>query len=180
MVLNFIWNIDPDIFSFGPFQLKWVTLLLVAGLLAGRKIIFFLSRKEGSSLTDAGTVFIFSLLGAIIGARLFYVAFIEPDILINKPFQIFFPFEFSRGFRFVGGNQFSMVGALTGVIIGLLIYARLKSKPFLSLLDKGFIRIDCPLDFRREPATYFNQSTSVNQRIHQPVSCLSTRLKKAF
>jgi len=163
MVLNFIWNIDPDIFSFGPFQLKWVTLLLVAGLLAGRKIIFFLSRKEGSSLTDAGTVFIFSLLGAIIGARLFYVAFIEPDILINKPFQIFFPFEFSRGFRFVGGSQFSMVGALTGVIIGLLIYARLKSKPFLPLLNKGLFVLIVLLIFARTgnlfQSEYFGKPT---------------------
>jgi len=149
MVLNFIWNIDPDIFSFGPFQLKWVTLLLVAGLLAGRKIIFFLSRREGSSLTDAGSVFLFSLLGAIIGARLFYVAFIEPDILFNRPLQIFFPFEFNRGFRFTGGSQFSMVGALAGVIIGLWIYARLRSKLFLTVLKKGLFMLMVLVIFAR-------------------------------
>ena len=137
MILNFIWNISPDIFSFGPFQLKWLTALLVVGVLAGRKLLFYIYKKEGANLDEAGSVFNFTLVGAIIGARLFYVALIEPDILFKKPAQIFFPFEFSHGFKFVGIGQFSMLGALAGVIIILLIYAKLKSRPFLWLLDKG-------------------------------------------
>ncbi len=139
MELNFIWNINPDIFSFGPFQLKWLTALLVVGVLVGRKLLFFMYKKEGAELSEVGSVFNFTLVGAIIGARLFYVAFIEPDILFNKPAQILFPFEFSPGFKFVGIGQFSMLGAIAGAIIILLIYAKLKSRPFLWLLDKGLL-----------------------------------------
>jgi phosphatidylglycerol---prolipoprotein diacylglyceryl transferase len=137
MILNFIWNISPDIFSFGPFELKWLTLLLVVGILAARKLLFFIYKKEGANLTEAGSVFNYTFIGAVLGARLLYVAFIEPDILFNKPAQILFPFEFSHGFKFVGISQFSMLGSLVGVILILLIYAKLKSKPFLGLLDKG-------------------------------------------
>ena len=141
MILNFIWNINPDMFSFGPFQLKWLTALLVVGVLVGRKLLFFMYKKEGANPGEVGSVFNFTLVGAIIGARLFYVAFIEPDILFNKPTQIFFPFEFSSGFKFVGIGQFSMLGAIAGAIIILLIYGKLKSRPFLWLLDKGLLLI---------------------------------------
>lgn len=139
MILNFIWNTSPDIFSFGPFQLKWLTALLVVGILVGRNLLFFICKKEDATLNEARSVFNFTLIGAILGARLFYVAFMEPDILFNKPAQILFPFEFGQGFKFVGIGQFSMLGAIAGVIIILLIYARLKRRPFLWLLDKGLL-----------------------------------------
>ncbi len=141
MILNFIWNINPDIFSFGPFQLKWLTILLVVGVLAGRKLLSYMFKKEGANSGEVGSVFNFTLVGAILCARLFYVAFIEPDILFNKPAQILFPFEFSQGFKFVGIGQFSMLGAIAGAIITLLIYAKLKSRPFLWLLDKGLVLV---------------------------------------
>ena len=114
---------------------------MVIGVLAGRKLLFYMNKKEGASSGEVGSVFNFTLVGAIIGARLFYVAFIEPDILFNKPAEIFFPFEFSQDFKFVGIGQFSMLGAIAGAIIILLIYGKLKSRPFLWLLDKGLLLI---------------------------------------
>ena len=139
MIINSIWNINPNLFSYGPFQLKWLTVLLLIAILVGRKILFLIHTKEGGNLNEARSGFNFTLLGAVIGARLFYVGLIEPDILFNKPSQIFFPFEFSPSFKFVGIGQFSMLGAIVGVIIVLLIYAKLKIKPFLWLLDKGLL-----------------------------------------
>ncbi len=139
MILNFIWNISTDIFSFGPFQLKWVTALLVVGILGGRRLLQYVFKKERANADDLGLLFSLVLIGAVIGARLIYVALIDSNILFNKPAQILFPFEFTRGFKFVGEGQFSMVGSLVGVIITLLIFANLKSKPFLWLLDKGLL-----------------------------------------
>jgi prolipoprotein diacylglyceryltransferase len=149
MILNFIWNSSTDIFSFGPFQLKWVTVLLVVGILAGRKMLQFAYKKEGADLNEVGLVYSLSLIGAVLGARLVYVVLIDSDILFNKPAQILFPFEFSRGFKFIGEGQFSMLGALVGVIIALFLYASIKSKPFLRLLDRGFLLVIVILVFLR-------------------------------
>ena len=74
LMKNFIWNINPDMFSFGPFQLKWLTVLLVVGVLVGRKLLAYMFKKEGANPGEVGSVFNFTLVGAILGARLFYVA----------------------------------------------------------------------------------------------------------
>ncbi|MBL7871408.1 MAG: prolipoprotein diacylglyceryl transferase [Cyclobacteriaceae bacterium] len=163
MILNFIWNINPDIFTFGPFQLKWLTALLVVGVLVARKLLFFVGSKESTNPSESRSVFNFTLAGAIIGARLFYVVFIEPDILLNKPAQIFFPFEFNPGFKFIGIGQFSMLGALVGVFIILMIYAKLKSKSYFWSLDRGVFLIAVIFVFLRAgnllQSEYFGKPT---------------------
>jgi prolipoprotein diacylglyceryltransferase len=172
MILNFIWDINPEIFSFGPFQIKWLTALLVVAILVARKLLFFICKKEGGNVGEARSVFNFTLVGAIMGARLFYVAFIEPDILFNKPAQILFPFEFSQGFKFIGIGQFSMLGALAGVIIILLIYAKLKRRPFLWLLDKGLLLMLVIIIFLRVGNVF--QSEYFGKPTDSPIGILAT------
>ncbi len=149
MMLNFIWNISPDIIAVGPFELKWVTALLVVGILVGRKLLHYIYKKEGKQVAEVGLVYSLVLIGAILGARLIYVTLIDSDILFNKPVQILFPFEFNHGIKFVGGSQFSMLGSLVGVILALLIYAKVKSKSFLWTLDKGLLLLLVALVFLR-------------------------------
>lgn len=149
MILNFIWNISPDIFSFGPFQLKWVTALLVIGILVGRRLLQYAYKKEKANLNEVGWVYSLVLIGAVLGARLIYVTLIDSSILFNTPAQVLFPFEFSHGLKFIGESQFSMLGSLLGVVFTLFVYARLKSKSFLWLLDKGFLLLIVALVFLR-------------------------------
>jgi len=149
MILNFIWNISPDILSFGPFQLKWVTALLVIGILVGRRVLQYVYKKEKANLNEVGLLYSLVLIGAVLGARLVYVTLIDSSILFDTPAKVLFPFEFSHGLKFVGESQFSMLGSLLGVVVTLLIYARLKSKSFLWLLDKGFLLLIVALVFLR-------------------------------
>jgi len=170
MILNFIWNISPDIFSFGPFQVKWVTALLVVGILAGRTLLQYVFKKEKASINEVGLLYGLALMGAVLGARLIYVTLIDSSILFNKPHQILFPFEFNRGFKFVGESQFSMLGSLIGVIITLLIYTRLKIKSFLWVLDKGFLLIIVVLVFLRAGNLF--QSEYIGKPTDSPVGIL--------
>jgi phosphatidylglycerol---prolipoprotein diacylglyceryl transferase len=149
MILSFIWNVSPDIISVGPFQLKWVTALLVIGILAGRKLLQYVFKKEGASSSEVGLLYSLVLIGAVVGARLVYVTLIDSDILFNSPAKVLFPFEFNRGFRFIGEHQFSMLGSMVGVILTLLIYAKVKGKRFLWTLDKGFMLLIVVLVFLR-------------------------------
>ena len=149
MMLNFIWNVDPKLFSIGPFQVSWLTLFLVAGVLAGRYLLISLCRKDETCKSDVKIVFNLSIIGALIGARLFYVAFIDPSILFNSPLQAFFPFDFKSGFRFTGSNGFSMPGGLAGIIIASIIYSRVKKISFQGLLDKAVILLVVVMIFLR-------------------------------
>lgn len=170
MILNFIWNISPDIFSFGPFQVKWVTALLVGGILAGRTVLQYVFKKEKANINEVGLLYGLALMGAVLGARLIYVTLIDSSILFNKPYQILFPFEFNRGFKFVGESQFSMLGSLIGVIITLLIYARLKRKSFLWVLDKGFLLMIVVLVFLRAGNLF--QSEYIGKPTDSPIGIL--------
>lgn len=170
MILNFIWNISPDIFSAGPFQLKWVTALLVVAILAGRRLLQYVFKKEKANLGEVGLLYGLVLMGAVLGARLIYVTLMDSSILFNKPGQILFPFEFNRGFKFVGENQFSLLGSLVGVILTLLIYARLKRKSFLWMLDKGFLLLLVALVFLRIGNLF--QSEYIGQPTDSPAGVL--------
>ncbi len=170
MILNFIWNISPDIIAIGPFELKWVTALLVVGILVGRKLLQYSYKKEGKHVVEAGLVYSLVLIGAVLGARLIYVTLIDNDILFNKPAQILFPFEFNRGIKFVGGNQFSMLGSLVGVILALWIYAKVKSKSFLWTLDKGFLLLLVALVFLRAGNLF--QSEYIGKPTDSPLGIL--------
>jgi prolipoprotein diacylglyceryltransferase len=170
MMLNFIWNISPDIISFGPFELKWVTALLVVAILVGRKLLHYIYKREGKAIGEAGLVYSLVLIGAILGARLIYVTLIDSDILFNKPMQVLFPFEFNRGIKFVGGSQFSMLGSLVGVIVVLLIYAKVKGKSFFWTLDKGFLLLLVALVFLR--AGNLIQSEYIGKPTDSPLGML--------
>jgi prolipoprotein diacylglyceryltransferase len=170
MILNFIWNIDPDIISFGPFQLKWVTMLLVAGILVGRKLLQYIYIKEGKHVVEAGLVYSLVIIGAVAGARLVYVTLIDSTILFNKPTQVLFPFEFNHGMKFVGGNQFSMLGSLVGVVVALLIYTKVRSKSFLWTLDKGILLLLVALVFLRTGNLF--QSDYIGKPTDSPLGIL--------
>ena len=70
--------------------------------------------------------FVFSLLiGALIGARLYYLAFFDPSSFIKDPVSIFKIWE--------GG--LAIHGAILGGIVSGLIFAKLKQKSFWRIAD---------------------------------------------
>jgi prolipoprotein diacylglyceryltransferase len=139
MLFNFIWNVDPKIFSSGPFQFTWLTICLVSGALVGKTFLLWLFKKEGRSRAEALTIFNLSLVGAILGGRLFYVILFETDLMVTKPIQVLFPFDFGHGFTFTGISQFSMLGGLIGLIIAIVIYSRLKKTKIYNSLDMSLL-----------------------------------------
>jgi phosphatidylglycerol---prolipoprotein diacylglyceryl transferase len=139
MVLYFIWDVSPELFSSGSFQFTWLTFFLVAGVLVGRAILFFLLKKESGKSLEGTTIFNYSIVGAILGARIFYACVIDTDILLKKPGQILFPFDLSSGIKFLGTTQFSMIGGMIGVVLAMLIYSKVKKKSFFKSLDKALL-----------------------------------------
>lgn len=125
-------DIDPIIFQIGPFALRWYALAYIAGLIGGWYYLLSLAssapipqpqnKDEISPLDD---LLIWVTLGTILGGRLGYVVFYNPEFYLAHPGQILAVWE--------GGMSFH--GGFLGVTIAACIYARKQGINPLSLGD---------------------------------------------
>jgi phosphatidylglycerol---prolipoprotein diacylglyceryl transferase len=143
-MLNFIiWNGSPIVFSIGPFVLRWYVLLFILGFFVARFLLTRIYKKEGKPSSDLEALTIYILIAAVIGVRLGYVLFYEPNTILTKPLEIFLPFQFQPSFRFTGIERLSGYGGILAVMIVIWLYSR-KGKAvqnYLQVLDRALIAI---------------------------------------
>lgn len=120
-------QINPVFFAIGPFELRWYSLMYVIGLLAVYFFFRYASRKGTLQLNhqEIESVMLVGMLGMILGARLVYVFVYNFDFYIERPGEIFATWK--------GGLSFH--GAIFGIAMALLIYARRKNKSFFNITD---------------------------------------------
>lgn len=138
MINYIIWNTSPTLFSVGPFVLRWYALLFILGFILCRLVLLRIYKTEGKPTTDVETISKYIFIAVIIGARLGYVVFYEPELIVSKPLEIFLPIEFKPTFHFAGIDKLSSHGAVLGILFVLWIYSR-KGKPgqsYLQVLDR--------------------------------------------
>ncbi|WP_379163366.1 prolipoprotein diacylglyceryl transferase [Paenibacillus sp. sgz5001063] len=116
--------IDPIVFSIGSLPVHWYGLILGVGALVG----LLLAIQEGKRFNISQEFFMDMLLlglpSAIIGARIYYVAFKWEDYKDN----------FADVFKIWNGG-IAIYGALIGAIICGIIYFRYKGYPFWRIID---------------------------------------------
>src|SRR5579859_5069679 len=142
MIEFIIWNGSPELFSIGPFALRWYGLLFALSFLVTQQILYYIHKEEGKPQRDVDTLTIYMAVATILGARLGHVIFYEPQIIWKDPLSIFLPFEFSP-FRFTGLQGLASHGAAIGILFGLWLYSR-KKKPgqnYLQVLDRIVILV---------------------------------------
>ncbi|MDR2639487.1 MAG: prolipoprotein diacylglyceryl transferase [Helicobacteraceae bacterium] len=122
---NFYGWHDPVIFTIGAFSLRWYGLMyvtaLVVGYLWGRRMVR-LGHWKPMNLERFESLFIWFAIGAVLGARLGYVIFYDPNTAywLTHPWQIFNPFAGDQ----IGISGLSYHGAIAGVVVSLLLFAR--------------------------------------------------------
>lgn len=142
MLSYLIWNGSPEIFSLGPFTLRWYGLLFALGFLVSQQILYYIHRQEGKPEKDVDTLTIYMIVATIIGARMGHVIFYQPELFWQNPLSIILPFEFSP-FRFTGFQGLASHGGAFGILFALWIYSR-KKKPgqnYLQVLDRIVILV---------------------------------------
>lgn len=142
MIDFIIWNGSPEIFSIGPFALRWYGLLFALGFLVTQQILYYIHKKEGKPDRDVDTLTIYMAVATIVGARLGHVIFYQPEIIWESPWSIFLPFEFNP-FRFTGLQGLASHGGAIGILFALWLYSR-KKKPgqnYLQVLDRIVILV---------------------------------------
>lgn len=119
-------NISPVALSIGPVQVHWYGLMYVAAIAAAYGLGRLRARRSG--LIDEAMVadlLLYLALAAIVGGRLGFVLFYQPQHFIHHPLEIL---QIWRG-----GMSFH--GGLLGVAAGLALYARKSAVPTLALAD---------------------------------------------
>ena len=126
------WNVDPAILRIGGFELRWFSLLFVAGFVLGWFIFqgFFRREKISEKLLDP--LLYTLLICTIVGARLGHCLFYQPDYYLGSWegfWEIFMPWK--GGLASHGGT----IALLLGMWWCARRYGRKEDFDFVWILD---------------------------------------------
>lgn len=130
-------HIHPNLFEFGAFQIRYYSVMYLVAFALTYILVLYRIRKEHYEYS-AETVqdyFVWAVLGLILGARLGYVLFYNLSYYLHHPLEIFLPFEFANGIRFVGISGMSYHGGAIGVLSASLIFCRRHQIDFWRFAD---------------------------------------------
>ena len=124
--------IDPVAVSIGPFAVRWYALAYVLGILFAW---WYMLRLVGTARLwggqsplekrDADDLVLWATLGIVLGGRLGYVLFYKPAYFAAHPGEILQLWQ--------GGMAFH--GGFLGVVVAVLVFARLRGRPVSALAD---------------------------------------------
>ncbi|WP_430417712.1 prolipoprotein diacylglyceryl transferase [Parasphingorhabdus sp.] len=119
-------GLSPNALDLGFFQLKWYSLAYLAGILIGYWYLTKLIAQPGAPLArrHADDMIFWATLGIIVGGRLGYVFFYNPEILL-EPLKILQ----------VWNGGMSLHGGTIGVVLALLWISRREKLSFLRFCD---------------------------------------------
>ena len=120
-------TIDPVMIEIGPLAIRWYALAYVVGLLLGWRYIITLAARTNAEAgrKDIDDFLVWATIGVIIGGRLGSVIFYHPAYYLENPLQVLYVWQ--------GGMAFH--GGLAGMIVALLLFARLRRVSLLGFSD---------------------------------------------
>lgn len=139
MILNYIqWSADPVMFYIGDVPVRWYSILLGTGFIAGYIFARNIFKKENVDRYVLETYGIWLIIGVLIGGRLGHCLFYEFDYYMQHPLEMIKPWKGTLGedAEFTGFRGFSSHGWIAGIFITLWINSRLRKVPFLWALDR--------------------------------------------
>ena len=126
-------NIDPIIVQFGPLAIHWYGVAYVVGILFAwqyAKRLAANARLWPAGATpikaeDLDDFLVWAAVGVVAGGRIGYILFYDLARYLANPLDIFALWQ--------GGMSFH--GGFTGTVLAMILFARARSIPVLSLLD---------------------------------------------
>ena len=140
-LLQIVWEPTSDgIKLFGNLKIHYYSLMWMIAFILGYQIMKSIFKYESQSEKKLDSLFMYSVLGIMIGARLGHVIFYQPELFRQDFLSVFLPFKFSGGFQFTGFRGLASHGATIGMIISMFIYNRkVLKKSVLWILDRVVI-----------------------------------------
>ena len=110
----FNWDVSPVLFSFGNLSIGWYGVLFASGFFFGFHLMRWVYAREGKSLASLDTIFIYMVLGAVLGGRLGHCLFYDPGFYLSNPLEILKIWQ--------GG--LASHGGTVGMLIAVYVYVK--------------------------------------------------------
>jgi phosphatidylglycerol---prolipoprotein diacylglyceryl transferase len=144
LLSQIVWDVSPEIFKIGSFEVRWYGLLFALGFVIGFQIIGRAFKIEGKPEKDLDSLLITMMLSIVIGARIGHYVFYNGGKFMEAPGAFLYDMLVPPY------SGLASHGAAVGVLIGLFIFkTRNKIYDYLWLTDRivivsalggGFIR----------------------------------------
>ncbi len=114
----------PEVFDIGFLTIRWYGLLIASALLIGVNLSQYLAKKRGVNPELLGDLVIWMVLGALPGARIYYVLFKWQEYSQNP-----------QDIIAIWKGGIAIHGAIIGGTIAIIIFARINKISFWQLTD---------------------------------------------
>lgn len=139
--LNIVWNPSEGI-DLGFFVIRYYSLMFVIAFGLGWYIMKNIFERENESIDKLDSLFIWTVLATLIGARLGHVFFYDWEYYRNHLMEIILPFRFNPNFEFTGYQGLASHGAAISIIITMYFYSKnVLKRPQLWILDRVVIPV---------------------------------------
>ena len=141
-MFNYItWNVDPELFSIGPLTVRWYGLLWAVGIWLALIIVQRIFKHEKHPEAWVDKLFIYTVLGTIVGARLGHCFFYEWKELAEPVTFLGISFKYGNHYLthpwellYIWRGGLASHGGAIGILIAMYYYNKNVSK-------KGYIWI---------------------------------------
>lgn len=148
--LNIVWNPSEGI-DLGFFVIRFYSLMFVIAFGLGWYIMKNIFEREGESIEKLDSLFIWTVLATLIGARLGDVFFYDWEYYRNHLIEILLPIRenpnglllhFIKGWEFTGFRGLASHGAAIAIIITMFFYSKtILKRPQIWILDRIVIPV---------------------------------------
>lgn len=180
--LGITWNPNETLFNIGFIQIKYYNLLWIIAFAVGWFLMKKIFLNEKKSIEKLDSLFIYTVLATMLGARLGHVFFYDWPYYKNHLAEILLPiressdgslFGLINGYEFTGFTGLASHGAAIGVIIGMYLLSRkYKDMKLLWLLDRVVIPVALGA-FCVRLGNFFN--SEINGKITEKTFAFATR-----
>jgi phosphatidylglycerol:prolipoprotein diacylglycerol transferase len=139
--LSIVWNPSEGI-DLGFFVIRYYSLMFVIAFGLGWYIMKKIFENENESLEKLDSLFIWTVLATLLGARLGHVFFYDWEYYRNHLSEILLPFRFEPHFEFTGFQGLASHGAAIAIIVAMYYFSKkVMNRPLLWVLDRVVIPV---------------------------------------
>lgn len=139
--LGITWNPSEGI-DLGFFMIRFYSLMWVTAFGLGWYITKYIFIRENETLEKLDSLFIWTVVATMLGARLGHVIFYQSELFYEDPLSILLPIQTVPEFKFTGFAGLASHGAAIGIVISMIFYSKkIIKKPLLWVLDRVVIPV---------------------------------------
>jgi len=140
--LQIVWDPAKNGLDVFGFTIHYYSMMWMIAFILGWYIMKKIYKHENQTEEKLDSLFIYSVLGIMIGARVGHVVFYQSELILEDPLSIFLPFKFTGGFEFTGFRGLASHGAAIGMIISMYLYnKKVLKKSVVWILDRVVVPV---------------------------------------